>query len=71
MVLRKVLNFRTILGITIPKHYTKALDLNPGDHIQLSLLDGKTLVIKKHIVEPIKLTTADKLRLKQSYNDKA
>ena len=69
MVLRKVLNFRTILGITIPKHYSSALDLNPGDHIQLSLLDSETLVIKKYIVEPFKLTRADKLAVKQLDND--
>lgn len=55
MEIRKVLNFRTIMGITIPKHYTKALDLQAGGYVEISLADNKTIVVKKHAVEVQKI----------------
>ena len=59
MYLRKVLIFNTVLGVTIPKEYTNALGLDRGGYVELFLRDRRTLVIKKHGVEPKKITTAD------------
>lgn len=57
MVLRKLMLFSTILGITLPKDYTNALGLEKGQYIELYLRDRKTLVIKPHkeIINPITL----------------
>lgn len=59
MYLRKALIFNTILGVTIPKEYTKALAVERGDYLEVFLRDNKTIVIKKHGVKPNKLTTSD------------
>lgn len=59
MVIRKVLNFNTILGLTLPKHYTKALDLKWGDHVQVFLGDNETIIIKKNKVFEAKITEKD------------
>ena len=48
MVLRKLMLFSTILGITLPKEYTNALGLEKGKYIELYLKDRNTLVIKPH-----------------------
>lgn len=59
MVMRKLSMFNTILGITIPKEYTNALDLEKGDYVEVYLRDRKTIVIKKHGVEPKQITKED------------
>jgi len=59
MHLRKVLIFNTVLGLTLPKEYTNALKLNHGDYVEVFLRDTKTIVIKKHGVEPKKITVND------------
>lgn len=60
MNLRKMLVFKNILGVTLPKEYTNALGLEKGGYCEVFLRDNKNIVIKKHGVEPQKLTTADK-----------
>jgi len=59
MVLRKVLIFNTVLGLTLPKEYTNALRLERGQYAEVYLRDSKTIVIKRHGVEPKNITTAD------------
>lgn len=59
MKLRKVSIFNTILGITIPKEYTNALDLEKGDYVEVYLRDRKSIVIKKHGVPPKRITVED------------
>lgn len=59
MVLRKLMLFNTILGITLPKDYTNALGLEKGQYIELYLRDNKTLVIKKHVKDLNKITVND------------
>lgn len=48
MIIRKVLLFGTILGLTLPKKYTSALDLNWQDYVEVYLANDHTIVIKKH-----------------------
>lgn len=59
MYLRKLLNFNTILGVTFPKEFTNALNVERGDYVEIFLRDNKTIVVKTHRVEPKKLTIAD------------
>ncbi len=59
MNMRKVSLFNTILGITLPKEMTNALGLSQGDYVEVYLRDRKTIVIKKHGVEPKKITIQD------------
>jgi bifunctional DNA-binding transcriptional regulator/antitoxin component of YhaV-PrlF toxin-antitoxin module len=59
MNLRKVLNFNNILGITLPKEFTNALNLLRGDYVEVYLRDKKTIIVKKHGVEPKGITTND------------
>lgn len=59
MVLRKLMLFSTILGITLPKEYTNALGLEKGQYIELYLKDRKTLVIKPHKADLNKVTIHD------------
>lgn len=59
MNLRKMLSFKNILGITLPKEYTNALGLEKGGYCEVFLRDKKTIVVKKHGVEPKKLTVND------------
>ena len=60
MNLRKVLNFSTVLGVTLPGEFTNAIGVKKGDYVEVYLRDKKTIVIKPHRVEPKKLTTNDK-----------
>ena len=48
MQLRKVLNFNTILGVTLPKEYTNALRLNAKDYVEVALTGRGSIEIKKH-----------------------
>ena len=48
MQLRKVLQFNTSLGLTLPKEYTQFIDIEKGDYIELSLGPGQALTIRKH-----------------------
>lgn len=59
MVLRKILLFNTILGLTLPKEYTNKLDLERGDYAEVFLRDSKTIVIKRHGTPINKLTVKD------------
>ena len=59
MHMRKVLLFNTILGLTLPKEYTRAVGLQHGDYAEVYLRDKKTIVIKRHGVEPKKITVED------------
>jgi len=59
MHLRKVIRFNSIVGLTLPKEFSNALGLAFGNYAEVFLRDNKTIVIKKHGVEPKKITTAD------------
>jgi bifunctional DNA-binding transcriptional regulator/antitoxin component of YhaV-PrlF toxin-antitoxin module len=59
MYLRKVLLFNTVFGFTIPKEFTNALKLSRGNYVEIYLRDNKTIVIKRHGVEPKQITVAD------------
>lgn len=59
MVLRKLLLFSTILGVTLPKEITNAARLEKGQYVEVYLRDNKTIVIKRHGTEPKLITTAD------------
>ena len=48
MQLRKVLKFNTVLGITLPKEYTKILELDHGDYVEISLKADRIISIQKH-----------------------
>lgn len=56
MVLRKVLNFGDILGVSLPKEYANALGLKPKTYVQVYLLDEDTIVIQKQEINKPKLT---------------
>jgi antitoxin component of MazEF toxin-antitoxin module len=60
MVLRKLLLFNTTLGVTFPKEFSNALELEHGKHVEVYLRDNKTIVIKPHRIEPKKITVDDK-----------
>lgn len=59
MVMRKMVLFNTILGLTLPKEFTNALNLERGNYAEVFLRDNKTIVIKKHGTPINKLTTKD------------
>ena len=59
MNMRKVLRFNTAIGFTIPKEFAHAMGLNFGDYVEVFLRDSKTIVVKKHGVEPKKITVDD------------
>lgn len=59
MELRKVILFNTILGITLPKEFTNALGLKRGEYVEIYLRDRRTIIIKRHGVEPKKITVED------------
>jgi antitoxin component of MazEF toxin-antitoxin module len=48
MVVRKVLLFKNILGLTLPKRYTDALDLRWHDQIEVYLTNEGTILLQKH-----------------------
>ena len=48
MQLRKVLQFNSILGLTLPKQFSQWLEIDKGDYLELSLGAGKIINIKKH-----------------------
>ncbi len=60
MDMRKIVQFNTILGLTLPKEYTNALGLERGDYAEVFLRDNKTIVIKRHGVPINRLTIKDK-----------
>ncbi len=55
MYLRKILQANQTLGVTLPKEYAQVLGFKRRDFAELSLLDERTIVIKKHIAVPQKL----------------
>lgn len=59
MYLRKVLNFKDILGMTIPGAISRALGIKHGDHVEVYLGDKKTILVRKHEVDPIKIKLDD------------
>lgn len=59
MYLRKVLDFKGVLGATFPKEFTNSINVVKGDYVEVFLRDSKTIVIKKHGVKFQKLTTDD------------
>jgi len=59
MVLRKLLGFNTVLGLTLPKQFTNALDIERGNYVEVYLRDNKTIVIKPHRTELKKITIKD------------
>jgi len=58
MVLRKVLQFTNILGLTLPKEFSNALDLKKHAYVEMYLKDKNTIIIKTHRT-PIKGITVD------------
>ena len=59
MVLRKLLDFKGVLGVTLPKEFTNAIQVERGDYAEVYLRDRRTIVIKKHGVKPQKITISD------------
>lgn len=59
MKMRKVLRFNSAFGFTIPKEFAFSLGINFGDYVEVFLRDKKTIIIKKHGVEPKKITIDD------------
>lgn len=59
MNLRKVIDFKGVLGVTLPKEYTNAIGLEGGKYAEVFLRDKETIVIKKHGVEPKKIKEKD------------
>ena len=59
MVLRKVLLFNTILGITLPKEFTNALNISHGSYVEVFLRDKQTIIVKPHGTKPNKITVND------------
>jgi len=59
MKLRKVLMFNTTLGLTLPGEFTNALGLSRGDYVEVYLRDRKAIVVKRHGVQPKKITVDD------------
>lgn len=57
--LRKVLAFNTAVGITLPKEFTSVLNLKHGDYAEIYLRDRKAIIVKRHGVEPKKITVND------------
>lgn len=60
MVLRKIIQFNTVLGLTLPKQFTGELELKKGSYVEVYLRDKRTIVIKAHKREPKKITLDDK-----------
>ena len=48
MQLRKVLWLNGSRAITLPVAYLRQLNAQPGDYIEIDLLDDKTLTIRRH-----------------------
>jgi len=59
MNIRKVLRFNTAFGLTIPKEFANALGLEIGKYCEVYLRDKKSIIIKRHGVEPKKITVND------------
>jgi len=59
MNMRKVLQFNTAIGFTIPKEFGNAMNLKSGDYVEVYLRDKRTMVLKKHGAEPKKITIDD------------
>lgn len=59
MKLRKVIDFKNILGVTLPKEFTNTIGLERGKYAEVYLRDRRTIVIKAHNVKPQQITTAD------------
>lgn len=59
MHLRKVLDFKGVLGVTLPKVLTNAIALERGNYAEVYLRDKRTIVIKKHGVKPQGITIND------------
>ena len=51
--------FNTILGLTLPGEFTNALGLKRGDYVEVYLRDRKAIVVKRHGVQPKKITVDD------------
>ena len=66
MVLRKVLNFKNVLGLTIPKHLTKSLEVGPGDYVEMFLNNSKEIIIRKHDTKTSKIIDREE---KEQTND--
>lgn len=60
MVIRKLLLFNTVLGLTLPKQYTNAMNLKRGDYVEVNLMDKDSILIMTHDSEPKKITESDK-----------
>ncbi len=45
--IRSVLKFNKTLGVTLPKKYCEKLGLHWKDFVQVVLIDGETIGIKK------------------------
>jgi hypothetical protein len=47
--LRKLLRLTSnAYAVTIPTKYRKAMQLGPGNYVEMFLVENKTLIIKKH-----------------------
>ncbi len=61
MFLRKTLQFKNILGLTLPKALTKQIGLEHQDYVEVYLANADTIVIKKHHMEKNQLTESSGL----------
>lgn len=50
MELRKAIKLGSTLGITLPKRYSKALDIRWRDYLEVFLVDSETIGIRQHKV---------------------
>lgn len=51
MVLKKVLLFKSVLGVLLPKHLSQALNLSQGDYVEVYLNNNSELIIRKHNID--------------------
>ena len=63
MHIRKLIYFNGCFAITIPKPIEKALGLKRFDHVQVFLVKGGIMLLKKHVFEDEKNLHTDKLEI--------
>jgi len=51
MELRRLQKFASVLGVTLPKKYTRELEMHWKDYVEVEMLDNDTLTIRKHKIK--------------------
>ena len=48
--IRKLLRLTpSVFAVSIPARYKKTLNLLPGDYVEISLFDSRTLAVRRHL----------------------